>query len=360
MSAASGLDGLCGGRIDQSEWRDLIANFYITACLTRRPKPGRGNLDICVPLEWTIHRPTVTQAALFLAYVACPAEGNATPSRAMSELLLHLNCEGCNRWTPGWIFQWYATTDSSGMVRVYNKPVGLVQASAPLRDALLGIYHYDYDMICSFHSLVASLLSREEAPILHWLVDQLRDQGGKGKDVVCGDMKCWSPKRCVLSVYNDPEPQRHDSATMLWATSRGHMRTPRWFVDFPLEIPACRSRLKEICNQRGYFSTEFQTAASNEMFYYASNVESRLMRGTLRGLRDVRGVLSHYLVHDGVYIENTIDEGVVQEAFNREAATLQLDRVRIARKPWDDAKTEHHRFFSSHGYSYESYIHPSE
>ena len=242
------------------------------------------------------------------------------------------------------------------MGRVYSKPVGLVQASAALRYAFLGVDHYDYDMICSFHSLVASLLSREEAPILHWVVDQLQQEGGRGKDAENGGFECWNPKRCVLSVYNNSEPQLHDSASMLWATNRGRSRAPRWFIDFTPEVWARRARLREVCSERGFLSPHVQLGARSETFYHVSNVESRLIRGMLRRIRERRGIFSHYMVHDGVYIDSSIEESIIKDTFNLEATTLRLDRVRIARKPWDDAKTEYHRLLSGHGYSYDANI----
>ena len=80
------------------------------------------------------------------------------------------------------------------------------------------------------------------------------------------------------------------------------------------------------------------------------------MRGTLRRLRNFGSLFSHCLVHDGIFLDKAVDEGRVQYAFNNEAALLRLHRVRIVRKPLDDAKEEYHRLLARHAYSHEARI----
>ena len=94
----------------------------------------------------------------------------------------------------------------------------------------------------------------------------------------------------------------------------------------------------------------------NEMYHYISNIEARLMRGMLRRLRNPRGMFSHYLVHDGIFIDRTVDPGIIQDAFDNEARSLGLGCVRMVAKRWDRAKTEYHRLLKHHGYSHNSNI----
>ena len=77
------------------------------------------------------------------------------------------------------------------------------------------------------------------------------------------------------------------------------------------------------------------------------------MRGTLRRLRNFRGIFSHYLVHDGIFVDHAVDGNIVREAFNDEAALLRLARVRIVPKPWGAAKDEYHRLLARYNYSHE-------
>ena len=176
------------------------------------------------------------------------------------------------------------------MGRVYSRPIGLVPAPSPLRYAILGDEHVEYDMACSFHSLVASILSRHEAPTLHWMVGHLLFGGEHGKATVYGGFECWDPKRCVLSVYNHPEPQLPGSPSLRWASNNGTVSPPQWFIEFTHEIRAVRSRIREICHQSGFSSNEVLASPRNEIFHYISNIEARLMRGTLRRLRNFRGI----------------------------------------------------------------------
>ena len=61
-----------------------------------------------------------------------------------------------------------------------------MQASSPLRYAILGGDHIEYDMACSFHSLVASILTTREAPTLHWMVGHLLSGGNMVKPSCMG------------------------------------------------------------------------------------------------------------------------------------------------------------------------------
>ena len=235
-------------------------------------------------------------------------------------------------------------------------PLGLVTAPSSLRYAILGDEHVEYDMACSFHSLVASILTSREAPTLHWIVNLLISGGERGKRTVYGGFQCVDPKRCVLSVYNYPEPQRPGSPSLRWASNNGAVSPPQWFIEFTHEIRAVRSRIKEVCYLLSYSSKEALTSPRNEFFHYISNIEARLMRGTLRRLRNSRGVFSHYLVHDGIFIDRAVDPGIIHDAFDNEARSLGLGLVRIVTKPWDKAKNEYHRLLRHYRYSHDMSI----
>ena len=120
------------------------------------------------------------------------------------------------------------------------------------------------------------------------MVDQLQHGGERGKEVVYGGFRCGDPKRCVLSVYNHPEPQRPDSPPLRWASGHGRFSLPQWFIEFTHEVRAVRTRINELCSSLGYSSEEVLTSLANEIFHCISNIEARLMRGTLRRLRNFR------------------------------------------------------------------------
>ena len=80
------------------------------------------------------------------------------------------------------------------------------------------------------------------------------------------------------------------------------------------------------------------------------------MRGTLRRLRNFRSIFSHYLVHDGIFVDRSVEPGIVYNAFNDEAKLLGLGLVRIVPKPWDKAKKEYHRLLMRHRYSHNASI----
>ena len=94
-----------GSRIEIGDWRGCVANFYNAPHLKRCPSAGLDVLDTCVPLEWAVYRPTVTHAALFLAYVAYPKEGKGLPARAMTDVLAQLGSRDHKAGEQGWIFQ---------------------------------------------------------------------------------------------------------------------------------------------------------------------------------------------------------------------------------------------------------------
>ena len=70
VGSNSGFQGMSGGDVEICEWRRIVADFYAAPHLMRHPTRQLDVLGTCVPLEWTAYRPTVTHAALFLAYVA--------------------------------------------------------------------------------------------------------------------------------------------------------------------------------------------------------------------------------------------------------------------------------------------------
>ena len=76
--------GLLGAHVDQGEWRSLLGTFHRAEHLNRYPRAGESILDVCVPLEWCVYRSVVTHAALFLAHIAYPAEGNKGPREPLT------------------------------------------------------------------------------------------------------------------------------------------------------------------------------------------------------------------------------------------------------------------------------------
>ena len=70
------------------------------------------------------------------------------------------------------------------------------------------------------------------------------------------------------------------------------------------------------------------------------------MRGTLRRLRNCRGI----------FVDRAVEQGLVFGAFNDEARHLGLDLVRILPKPWGGAKDEYHRLLAQHRYSHNAPI----
>ena len=140
------------------------------------------------------------------------------------------------------------------------------------------------------------------------------------------------------------------------ATGGGKYLAPRWFVEFAWEAMETRKRLIQALGAIGYMPGDGQVNAKSEVFHGISSVEARLVRGALRRLRHQRGVFSHYLVHDGVYIDCSIDEHLVVRTFHDEARHLGLNRVVVAKKSWDTPRRDYHRLLRKHRYTFDANI----
>ena len=68
------------------------------------------------------------------------------------------------------------------------------------------------------------------------------------------------------------------------------------------------------------------------------SIEADVMNRFLHLVRANRGVFSHALVHDALFIEKSLSPGEVQDAFLRAARNCGLRSLRISLKHWDTAR----------------------
>ena len=94
----------------------------------------------------------------------------------------------------------------------------------------------------------------------------------------------------------------------------------------------------------------------NEAFFALNAIEATVIRSFLAFLREDFPIFSHGLVHDAVYIHNTVSAAAVEAAFQRAAHKHGFPCLTLSRKTWDKARAKATLLLQQSGYRHDARI----
>ena len=338
------LEGRSVQELEATRWRRLLIQTLQLTDVSELPFSGSHGSALST-LEWSIAKPTISHAGLFLAlhvYLRCsPANHRGhrfirSYARSIGHAANSSNVSGC-------VFTWYLA-GSVARGRVRGMSPGMLSLPSALRWAIFSTDHIEWDISLCHIAIFVSVLAPGEGDELVSIWRELCTDGGRKRI----DDELPDGKTTFLRVFNSLDPQLPGSSFDRWW--RVQTKRPAWFLTIVDLVAALRPRVLARLRSRGFGLANACTNARNETFFALSEVEATVMRSFLLHLRSSLPIFSHGLVHDAVYIHKDISDSTVHRAFGRAISEHGFPALQLKRKSWEKARTKAMDLLAQHNY----------
>ncbi len=344
------LDGVTVRELEATGWRSLLIDALRIPHVSHLPFSGSVS-DTLSTLEWAASVPTISHAGLYLAchvYLRRSPPNHKAHQYVRAFALSAKHAAECSSVT-SWVFTWYSV-GSALHGRVQDRTPGMLSLPSAVRWAFFGNDHSEWDISLCHLSVFVSLLEPGEGDDLVAVWKELSTLEGRARI----EAELPAGKNTFMRVLNSHDANLPGSSFERWW--RMQSKRPSWFLHLVDIMVALRPRVLARLRSRGFTSQHDGVTVRNEVFFALSAVEATVIRSFLAFLREDFPIFSHGLVHDAVYIRNTVSAAAVEAAFQRAAHKHGFPCLTLSRKTWDKARAKATLLLQQSGYRHDARI----